>query len=992
MYEIKNLAEKTLNKDLLEEFLGFANNKLGINQPYSVYFVDDKQNAADPLGKTAMYNPSSNSVYVYATNRHPKDILRSIAHELMHHKQNCDGRLDKTYGEGSTSEKQLELEANKAGYLVREFEDGIKSKSLKEEDVVGLAEPVNQTGAPASYNYKEVFINRWWQKWQKGELPFIKLGDKDDPEINFRDWVQDAWETHKAMMKARGIQKEDESYAWTQILDYVGIIPGVGEAADLLSAGIKYDYALRVQERKGLDAATPYYIDAAISLFAATLAGETFKIIGMGIKKIAQFGTFVGVKALAKVLKVEDEIVLQTLKDSLLILKRKLGARAGRLREATDRLIRQLDETANNLKRLRSVNVNLSIFLKNIDKMTMDQLFDMLLENKATREKFQKMLKISFGPLMAELVAQRRLKYFYDLPNTKDALNSIEFAEEVAEKLGLPLDPFKEILKNATEKEADDIYALLDFLLNTNKRGSTVGPIVSDFGSQALNAKSSKELAKYAKDTYIRDFSTIFEKMVGVEKRAISLFKEVLNEAGFKDIFAELAKKRSDDLAKKIAKIESGELGVNSAGLEEILSQSNPSKIIDNIFREKEFRDAIRLAASELTMSYANKGSVSKLIDKITFDFFPAIGKAGGAAVKLSAPVIQKNILGRRYLTDGAPVNYGGILVGRTLARFFQVFSYLPIVGWLFIPFRFRSARQAIEAAVAATIASAITYNRFFKVIYPEAPGGSGTKGKGGKSSISAGQQAAADEAAQGVEDSIQYIVRSGKKYRIVGSTEVDSKSFESPNVKEEVKKVEDKIEKSNLPPEVKAEVRKTLGKIKENPEELRKIAREEQAKAGKNIAALEEKTNKNPEPAPKGMPDKKGTAPSDPGGGTRGAGDTGSGKTSGTGTGTGEGFGPGSDRKVLYVRIKDAVNNNKYKSVESVMDKEVFEKLKKFGNTRVYLKVRNKINYLKRKVTLDDFKNEPFEQMEESINNLADYREKVLNERFDKLVKGFVK
>ena len=124
MYKIKNLAEKTLNQKLLEEFLDFANKKLEVDKPYSVYFVDDKSNATDPLGKTAMYNPTSNSVYVYATNRHPKDILRSVAHELMHHKQNCDGRLDKTYGEGSDDLETLELEANEAGYLVRQFEDG----------------------------------------------------------------------------------------------------------------------------------------------------------------------------------------------------------------------------------------------------------------------------------------------------------------------------------------------------------------------------------------------------------------------------------------------------------------------------------------------------------------------------------------------------------------------------------------------------------------------------------------------------------------------------------------------------------------------------------------------------------------------------------------------------------------------------------------------------------------------------------------------------
>jgi hypothetical protein len=132
MYSIKNLANKSLKKDLLEQFLEFANDKLAIDKPYSVYFVNDKENASDALGKTAMYNPSTNSVYVYVTNRHPKDILRSIAHELMHHKQNCEGRLDKTYGEGSDDLENLELEANEAGYLVRQFEDGLKENKLKE--------------------------------------------------------------------------------------------------------------------------------------------------------------------------------------------------------------------------------------------------------------------------------------------------------------------------------------------------------------------------------------------------------------------------------------------------------------------------------------------------------------------------------------------------------------------------------------------------------------------------------------------------------------------------------------------------------------------------------------------------------------------------------------------------------------------------------------------------------------------------------------------
>ena len=133
MYEINNLAKKTLNKQLLTEFLDFVNEQLKIKEPYSVYFVEDKTNAKDPLGRTAMYNPSSSSVYIYATNRHPKDLLRSIAHELMHHKQKEQGKLGKMHGEGSVTEEQLELEANEAGYLVRMFEDG--RKQLKEQAI-----------------------------------------------------------------------------------------------------------------------------------------------------------------------------------------------------------------------------------------------------------------------------------------------------------------------------------------------------------------------------------------------------------------------------------------------------------------------------------------------------------------------------------------------------------------------------------------------------------------------------------------------------------------------------------------------------------------------------------------------------------------------------------------------------------------------------------------------------------------------------------------
>jgi hypothetical protein len=86
----------------------------------------------------------------------------------MHHKQNCDGRLDKTYGEGSDNLEILEREANEAGYLVREFEDGREDTNesvLKEQEyeIPGLG--IKLRVAPPS----EVFADE-----PKRQLPFRK--------------------------------------------------------------------------------------------------------------------------------------------------------------------------------------------------------------------------------------------------------------------------------------------------------------------------------------------------------------------------------------------------------------------------------------------------------------------------------------------------------------------------------------------------------------------------------------------------------------------------------------------------------------------------------------------------------------------------------------------------------------------------------------------------------------------------------------------------
>ena len=74
---------------MANRFYPYAKEYLGFDRDADIVLVSDKENATDPLGKTAYYEPSKSVVTLYVDGRHPKDILRSLAHELVHHTQNC---------------------------------------------------------------------------------------------------------------------------------------------------------------------------------------------------------------------------------------------------------------------------------------------------------------------------------------------------------------------------------------------------------------------------------------------------------------------------------------------------------------------------------------------------------------------------------------------------------------------------------------------------------------------------------------------------------------------------------------------------------------------------------------------------------------------------------------------------------------------------------------------------------------------------------------
>ena len=138
---IKNPANLDLSnlEPHVQGMYDYFDQKIGFNKPPTMIFDSDPGNQSNVLGKTAYYDPSALEIHVYSDGRHPKDMLRSIAHELIHHRQNLEGRLDVGgySGPGYYLEneelKKLEHEAMLEGNaFMREYEDTLKRKENKE--------------------------------------------------------------------------------------------------------------------------------------------------------------------------------------------------------------------------------------------------------------------------------------------------------------------------------------------------------------------------------------------------------------------------------------------------------------------------------------------------------------------------------------------------------------------------------------------------------------------------------------------------------------------------------------------------------------------------------------------------------------------------------------------------------------------------------------------------------------------------------------------
>ena len=114
---LREHIETMPKKVIVEKFLDFVRDNLGLTKPYKLTLTVNK----DGIRTTAVYNHVENTITIYVKNRALVDILRSIAHELVHHKQNISGAFEGAEDPGADG-SEFENEANAvAGVIIRKW-------------------------------------------------------------------------------------------------------------------------------------------------------------------------------------------------------------------------------------------------------------------------------------------------------------------------------------------------------------------------------------------------------------------------------------------------------------------------------------------------------------------------------------------------------------------------------------------------------------------------------------------------------------------------------------------------------------------------------------------------------------------------------------------------------------------------------------------------------------------------------------------------------
>lgn len=104
--------------ELMQEFLKLAKQELDLARLPKITWINDPK-VSDTNNSFGKYTNGDKIIRVVLRNRHPLDVMRTLAHELTHYKQDLDRKLDARSGDTGSP---IENEANAtAGRIMRIF-------------------------------------------------------------------------------------------------------------------------------------------------------------------------------------------------------------------------------------------------------------------------------------------------------------------------------------------------------------------------------------------------------------------------------------------------------------------------------------------------------------------------------------------------------------------------------------------------------------------------------------------------------------------------------------------------------------------------------------------------------------------------------------------------------------------------------------------------------------------------------------------------------
>lgn len=115
----ESILERKERENIIDNFVDNVNEYLELVQDKPKVIISHDPTEAGEMASFGKYTPETGEIRVVATNRNLADILRTLAHEMVHFKQHLDGKLSTGSNEDGS---EVENEANTiAAIIMRKF-------------------------------------------------------------------------------------------------------------------------------------------------------------------------------------------------------------------------------------------------------------------------------------------------------------------------------------------------------------------------------------------------------------------------------------------------------------------------------------------------------------------------------------------------------------------------------------------------------------------------------------------------------------------------------------------------------------------------------------------------------------------------------------------------------------------------------------------------------------------------------------------------------